>query len=98
MRDLSQSEITTLRNILTGLSPASVKTARSIWRQAMGDTQTEIGTAFTVGDRVTFRAKGQVYTGTVSSVNHRTLSIDATSAFGTPGKWRVAPSFCTKIG
>lgn len=51
---------------------------------------------FHVGDLVAFEARGATHQGNVTRINQKTVSVRVMETYG-PVKWKVTPSFLTKV-
>lgn len=84
---------TTLRTIMNADAATLSEIIQAV-KLRQSSIQKELGSALSVGDRVTFNARGRIIKAKVTKVNRKTVAL---LEIPTLRNWKVSPSLLTKV-
>lgn len=91
---LSEKQKSALTTIFNTLDRNDLDFITQLHKNRSGAISANEAARFTIGDTVSFTARGSIVEGIVERVNRKTVKVDCNR---THAKWSVSPSFLTKV-
>ena len=91
---LSEKQKSALTTIFNTLDRNDLDFIIQLHKNRFGAISANEAAQFTIGDTVSFTARGSIVEGIVERVNRKTIKVNCNR---THAKWSVSPSFLTKV-
>ena len=92
---LTKSELNRMATLMAKMEGNDFGIVAQMYKDAQRGMQKAVAQTFSVGDTVSFEAKGRVREAIVLKVNRKTIKVKEKSTFGM--LWSVSPSLLKKV-